>query len=291
MQRFFRDISSRYDTVLHQLRSPLDRMQMLIRLARRLRPVLYLMAHFYRRFVIKRTKIVVVVGSFGKSTTARCALTALQGDEKGLSQRNAGSFVARSLLRIRPWQRHAVIEAGIRRPGQMALYARFLRPDITVVTAIGSEHNRALGTLETTRHEKAEMVRALGPDGLAFLNGDDPNVRWMATQTRANVVYFGFGRDNDVRADGYQTDWPNGSRFVLHIGGGIYDMRLRLIGRHMVYAALAATAVAISRGVAPQTVQARLAAFVPTAGRMQIVRLPNGAAILRKYALVANRNS
>ena len=68
-------------------------------------------------------------------------------------------------------------------PGQMRQQAAMVRPDLVVVTAIAGDHWRSLSTLDITRNEKAEMVRALKPSGVAILNADDPNVRWMATQT------------------------------------------------------------------------------------------------------------
>ena len=67
---------------------------------------------------------------------------------------NAWTSVAMAVLRIRPSQRHAVIEVGIGGRGQMEQYARLLRPDLTVVTSIGSEHHGSLGSLEVTRAEK-----------------------------------------------------------------------------------------------------------------------------------------
>jgi hypothetical protein len=45
---------------------------------------------------------------------------------------DAWNFKARAVLRIRPGDRHAVIEAGIDGPGQMAAWASMIRPDVTV---------------------------------------------------------------------------------------------------------------------------------------------------------------
>ena len=186
----------------------------------RLWPVLSRLASLYRRTAVRRTRIVAVVGSFGKSTTTNAVVTALGGTPYPGSQRNISSFLARGLFRIRPGDRHAVLEVGIGEIGEMAPYARMIRPDITVVTSIGSEHNASLGTLEATRREKAAMVRVLPPSGIAVLNGDDPNVLWMRGETGARVVTFGFGEGNDVRAsDVSLADWPNGTRFTLHAGG------------------------------------------------------------------------
>ncbi|MGH7927604.1 MAG: Mur ligase family protein, partial [Candidatus Binatia bacterium] len=177
--------------------------------------------------------------------------------------------------------RHAVIEVGIDKPGQMARYARLVRPDIAVVTSIGSEHNRSLKTLEVTRSEKAEMVRILPGSGLAVLNGDDPNVLWMRSRTYARVITFGLADSNDVRASGIALDWPGGMRFNLHSAGETRALRTGLTGKHMVYPVLAAVAVSLAEGFTLDEIIPRLQALTPTPGRMEAVPLTNGAVILR----------
>jgi UDP-N-acetylmuramyl pentapeptide synthase len=173
------------------------------------------------------------------------------------------------------------VEVGINRPGLMAGFAAMVRPDVVVVTSIGSEHNRYLGSLEVTRHEKAEMVRALPADGLVILNGDDPNVRWMATQTNARVVTFGFGEQNQVRAVDLGLDWPHGRAFELRAGGQVRRLRVRHLGRHQVYSFLAAAAVTLAEGLDLDGVLPSLEALEPLAGRLTVTPLPNGAFLLR----------
>jgi UDP-N-acetylmuramoyl-tripeptide--D-alanyl-D-alanine ligase len=221
-----------------------------------------------------------VVGSFGKTTTARAVAAAL-GLGSLPATGNARGQVALALLRAGPGRRHAVLEVGIARPGDMRRYPPVLRPDVAVVTGIGSEHGRSFRSLEATRQEKAEMVRTLGPAGTAVLNGDDPNVRWMAGETRARVVTYGLGPDVDVRATDVALDWPRGTRFRLHAGGTAQEVHVRLIGRPGVYAALAAAAVARAEGRALGPALAALGALAPTPGRLEPVALPGGAWLLR----------
>ena len=163
----------------------------------------------------------------------------------------------------------------------MARPARLLGPDVVVVTSIGSEHNRSFGTVEATRDEKLEMVRALRAGGVAILNGDDPNVRWMAGQTNARVITFGFGPENDVRGRELELDWPRGTRFTLEAGDELRTVRTQLLGWPMVYSALAAVAVAISEGIPLDNALARLEGLPPTPGRLEPVALENGAFVLR----------
>jgi UDP-N-acetylmuramoyl-tripeptide--D-alanyl-D-alanine ligase len=212
----------------------------------------------------------------------RAVSTALGNGKLPRGDGNAYGQLVEAVLRIRPGAPHAVVEIGIDGPGQMAAYAKMLRPDITVVTSIGSEHNRGLGTLETTRYEKAEMVRCLFPSDLVVLNGDDPNVLWMRSQTKARVITFGFDEANDVQgSDVSLTDWPNGTRFTVHTEDQNREMQIQLLGRPNVYSALAATAVATAEGFTMDDIQRRLGDLAPYPGRLQPVPLTNGATILR----------
>ena len=264
------------------IRSPLGRKRLSYRFHHAMWPAMAVFAAILRRTLLRRVRIVVVVGSFGKSTTVRCATAVLGRSLHPQYDFNAFGSVARAVLRIRPGQRHAVIEVGIDNLGQMKKYARIIRPDITIVTSVGSEHHRSLGTLESTRNEKADMVRCLPPSGIAVLNGDDPNVLWMRGETEAKVITFGLGATNDVRASGLSfAAWPAGTDFTLHCDGETRPFRVRLIGRPNVCAALAAVAVGLSECVPLDEVQARLEALDPTPGRLQPVRLENGAVILR----------
>jgi UDP-N-acetylmuramyl pentapeptide synthase len=173
-----------------------------------------------------------------------------------------------------------VVEVGIDGPGQMVRHAGILRPNIVVVTSITSEHNRSLPSLRVTREEKVQMVRRLSAEGLAVLNGDDANVRWMAGQTRARIVWFGLGESNDVRAEAIEVDWPHGTAFTLHARGQQRRVRIPLLGAPGVYAALAAVVAALELGQALDEVVAALGKLAPVSGRLCPVALPSGALLI-----------
>jgi UDP-N-acetylmuramyl pentapeptide synthase len=194
---------------------------------------------------------------------------------------NGGACLAWKVFQIRPGDPLAVIEVGITKPGQMRSYARFLRPDAVVVTMVGSEHHRSLGSLEAAREQKSEMVRALPASGLAVLNGDDPQVRQMTGETKARVVTFGLDTGRDVFATNIGLDWPSGTHFTIHIKGAQRIARTRLIGRHQVYGLLAAAALAAEENIPLDKILERLETVEPTPGRMQPVQHESGAIILR----------
>lgn len=262
--------------------TPIGRKQLRHGILIRTTPYQVLAAKLHRRFRLKSVTRVAVVGSFGKTTTTRCLFAVLGMPENPRLEGNSGISLARNIRRVRPSDRFAVLETGISRPGQMQESADMVRPDIVVVTSIGSEHNRSFKTLEATRREKSMMVAALDETtGLAVLNGDDPNVLWMAGQTRARHITFGLGPENDVRAVDIRLDWPNGTRFTLKAGNKELEVFSPFYGEKMVYPVLAAAAIAREAAGGLASGLARIEALPAFTGRLQPIVLDSGAIVLR----------
>jgi UDP-N-acetylmuramoyl-tripeptide--D-alanyl-D-alanine ligase len=174
-----------------------------------------------------------------------------------------------------------VLEVAINGPGQMGIQSRTVTPDVVVVTAIANDHWRSFGSREATRDEKADILRPLPQAALVVANADDQHVRWMATQTRARVILAGEAADAEVRATDVALNWPHGMRFTINIDTEARQVQTRLVGRHMVFPALAAIVVARHEGVALDEAIRRVAAVEATPGRMQLMPLTSGAFALR----------
>ena len=170
--------------------------------------VLRFFAHYYRNWIIPNKHLVVLVGSLGKTTTTRELRAALLETDHYQSFSNYGVRLAENILRSRPNEPYYVFEVGISGPGQMEQLSRLIRPNIVVVTSITSDHNRSFPTLEDTRREKVKMIQGLTSEGMAILNGDDPNVKWMASHTKARVKTIGMDPTNDVWASEVELNWP-----------------------------------------------------------------------------------
>jgi UDP-N-acetylmuramoyl-tripeptide--D-alanyl-D-alanine ligase len=262
-------------------KTPVGRVKFFRGVVYKLWPVLSYLTGLYRRMIVPKMRVITVVGSFGKSTTMRAIMAAIGFPVPDTPNLNSYGGVAHKLLSTRPGSRYCVIEVGIDGPGQMGRYAWMLQPDIAVVTCIGSEHNRSLRSLEVTREEKSEMVKALPKSGLAVLNGDDPNVLCMIPHIKARVIKFGMAETNDIRATDIQLDWPRGTAFKLHANGKTNDVSVRLIGKNGVYSILAAVAVAISQGFSIESIIPRFQMLSPTRARLEPVYLESGAILLR----------
>lgn len=249
-------------------------------LIRTLRPLIVPMAALYRRTVIAKTNVVAVVGSFGKTTAAYAVRIAVGGDASRTTRINTEPSVGLHMLSQHSPVDWLVYECGIDRPGRMRAFARMVCPDVAVVTSIGSEHNHALGDLEDTRDEKAWMVRKLGADGIAVLNIDDANVMWMASQTAAAIVTFGFDPRADVRGLETTDITDTGTRLHFTVDGCEYHVETSMIGRASSRALLAAVAVARALGVPISRAIERLHGLEPIPGRLQRVHTTDGLTLI-----------
>ena len=247
------------------------------------RPVFSVMiklARAYRRIVLRKPRVCAVIGSLGKTTTTRAVRAAVGGPVRQPWYSNYGSSLACNLLAVRPWDPHAVLEAGIAYPGMMDDNSYILKPDMVVATAIAWEHFRTFKSQEEIRDEKVKIIRALPPAGWAVLNGDDPHIRWMASQTRVRVIFYGFGEDCDVRLLDFQFDWPHGMTGRVAYRDQIWNVRTRMFGRHFWYSLLAGLAAAVCWDADIPVAIERLADLLPTPNRLECIDLENDCRIM-----------
>ncbi len=181
-------------------------------------------------------------------------------------------------LRADAATRHLVLEFSARGPGHIAALAAAVPPRIGVVLNVGRAHVGEFGSVEAIALAKGELVEALPSDGIAVLNADDPRVAAMARRTAARVVTFGGGAD--VWADAVTLD-AGRARFRLCTPAGSAPVALRLVGAHHVGNALAAAAVAVELGGAPDAVAAALSAVVPASRwRMEVTDRADGVTVV-----------
>ena len=249
----------------------------------RYRSILYVVAYIWRR-VLFRTTFIAITGSVGKTTTKECIgaiLSAHFRTAKTLYNQNESLGVPRTILRVRPWHRFAVVEIATNGPGLIRRSARLVRPDIAIVLNVARTHTNVFRSLEDTAAEKAQLLGALRPSGLAILNADDPMVKEMAVSCRCKVKMFGLSSGLDLWASEVYSKWP--SKLSLHVQteSEAAWVMTNLVGEHWTSSVLASLLTALSCGLDSKAAIPALEKVKPFNARMQPVRLPAGAILLR----------
>jgi UDP-N-acetylmuramoyl-tripeptide--D-alanyl-D-alanine ligase len=244
-----------------------------------------LLAAFCWRRLMFRTRFIAITGSVGKTTTKNLLAAFLRGMPAAtLSTRHSSNdvkHIARDLLRVRPWHRFAVLEAGTDQPGWIRRCAWLIGPDIAIILAIARTHTTSFRTLDDTAAEKACLLRGLGRNGVAVLNEDDPRVAEMAGKCRARVIRFGGALHADVRAMNVSSQWPERLSLSIETAGVTQLVKTQLVGVHWTPAVLAATAAALECGMSLNRIAQLISRVPPTTARLEPAVLPCGAVILR----------
>ncbi len=228
--------------------------------------------------------VVGVTGSNGKTTTKEM-LAAILG-QKGPVLKNEGNLnnhigVPLTLLKLDASHRTAVVEMGMSAPGEIDTLSRIARPDVGVITNIGPAHLEFFGSIDKIADAKAELFEHLNAGGTAVLNADDPFFETLRKKWGGRVLTFGIESDAHVRAGelGQGKDFTD---CTITAGGSRVDVRLRVVGRHNVYNALAAAAAALSAGMTIEDVKYGLDSFVPVAMRSELKEV-HGRTVLADY--------
>jgi UDP-N-acetylmuramoyl-tripeptide--D-alanyl-D-alanine ligase len=239
---------------------------------------------FLWRTLLVRTTFVAITGSLGKTTCKDCLavmLARVGPTIHTLKNRNGRGGVARTLLRVRPWHRFAVIEIGTDRPGGLIRGSLLIRPHIVVILKVAPVHVGRFRTLEEIAAEKAKLLRFLRPGGTAVLNGDDPMVAAMAGAVRGRAVLFGGSDRFDVWGCGASSRWPERLQFTACRGEERVAVKTRLVGTHWLSSVVGAVAAATVCGAGFQQAAEAVLEVEPFTARMQPVELPGGAILLR----------
>lgn len=159
---------------------------------------------------------VAISGSVGKTTTTEMVrIIASENRKTYSSQKNTNGFasIANHMQNINDDVKVYIQEVGAYFPGLVEDGATILEPNACIITNIGPSHIDLYGSLENIAHDKLALARHLKPNGMAFLNYDDPILR--KADLNCNITWFSL---NDSNADYYADN------IVYHEGHIEYDI-------------------------------------------------------------------
>ncbi|MBI5233256.1 MAG: UDP-N-acetylmuramoyl-tripeptide--D-alanyl-D-alanine ligase [Deltaproteobacteria bacterium] len=233
-----------------------------------------LAGHIRRSYPVR---VVAISGTCGKTTTKD--MTARILSERGVlkTEGNKNNLVGLPLTLAGLSDSHtaAVLELGISRPGEMKRLSDICAPDVALITNIGRGHLEGMGDIEGVAGEKGELFGALGPDGTAIVNLDDPRVRGMARKNAGNRKWIAYSMTEtaDVRVKDFAMDGFIVKDVILDIRGRELEIRLDAAGEFNLMNAAGAAAAGLSFDVSDDEIKRGLEGFTPQKGRMCAHRL------------------
>ena len=214
--------------------------------------------------------VVGLTGSSGKTSTKDMCLSVLSQKFNALATKgnlNNHIGVPLSILSTPQDTQAAIWEMGMNHAGEIAPLCAMTRPQIGIITTIGSAHLEYLGTRQAIAEEKCTVARALPTSGFMLYPAQDDFADFIATQTAATPIPVG-GCNSPVRALNPRST-STGTTYTLHIDElGEVEVSLPVPGAHMVSNSLLAAAAGWKLGCSLQQIAAGLSASSLTHGRL-----------------------
>lgn len=244
-------------------------------------------------------KIVAVTGSVGKTSTKLAIATVLSKRYKVLA--HYGSYNTPIALPLAMFDMHLplrlrhplswfkvyqamsqklkqpypyevlVLELGANAPGDIEYFRRYIKPDISVVTAVSEEHMEFFGTIEAVAQEE---LCVSGFSNLTLINRDDISADYtkyvpdninIDTYGTSGVAEYHFLIDNYVPGQGFTGKFVSPEYKQQPV-------TLQVVGEHSIRAVVAAGAVGIKMGLSADQIAAGLQEIRPVNGRMNLLR-------------------
>ncbi len=216
---------------------------------------------------------VAVTGSVGKTTTKdMIAAVMKEGKNTYVSSGNHNSIIGMplSVMEIPTDCECAILEMGMSDFGEIERMSLVAEPDIAVITNIGTSHMEALGDRRGICRAKLEILCGLKKGGYLILNGDEPLLSKIGGKSY-HTLYVSITRPNaDFFAQNIRVELGGTYFDVVHKGTTYPDFYIPVSGRHNVWAALYAFAVATLQGLSPDKIKKGLSQFQGADMRQQI---------------------
>lgn len=214
--------------------------------------------------------VIGLTGSNGKTSTKDFTASVLcQTFATCATRGNLNNHIGLPLTVLETTMEHqaAVYEMGMNHAGEIAPLAAIARPQIAIITNIGTSHIEFLGTRENIAREKAAIAEQLTEQETLIVPHDCDFLPLIRSLTKAKVLTTG-GVEDLIRAKNIREE--NGAmHFLLEIGDDSAAVTLPVSGRHMVANALLAAAAGHLCGMPCEVIAKGLNAASLTGGRLR----------------------
>lgn len=212
--------------------------------------------------------IIAVTGSVGKTSTKNIIADVLAAKYKVLkTQGNLNTLVGMALtfLSLRD-EKIIVMEMGMNQAGEISRLTNYVKPDMAVITNIGTAHIGNLGSRENILKAKLEILEGL--KGPIIINNDNDLLNKWYKDNKINhkVITYGIDENSEYKADNITYD-EAGSHFKIN--GNLIN--INVLGKHFIYNSIVAFAIGKIMGIAEDKITEKLTNIPLEHDRMELI--------------------
>ncbi len=224
--------------------------------------------------------VVGITGSNGKTSTKDIIAGIFSVKYK--TQKTMGNYnnelgVPLTILSLDEDCKVAIVEMGLEKKGDLLFLKDMVKPNIGILTNVGTAHLENFNCVEEIANAKLEIVDCIEDNGLFIYNGDDElikdEIKKISINNTLTIKRFGQNEDNDLYYSIIDQD-ENGITFETY--GEVKDsFGMNMLGKHQALNALAAILAAKRFDLTNTDIKNGLSKIEKTGLRNEIVKIKN----------------
>ena len=224
----------------------------------------------YKRSLFK-CPVVAVTGSAGKTSTKDIIYSVLKekyNAHKTIGNQNNHLGLPLTVLALDESKEVLVLEMGMNHAGEISYLTSIARPDVAVITNVGTAHIGNLGCRENILKAKLEILEGLSPEGTLIINNDNDLLHewYLDNKDKYHILTIGINNPSDFQASNIFLE-EDGSTFTCND----FTYEVPVGGEHFIYNALEAIAVASIFDVDDKSIRKGILNFELSSNRMNII--------------------
>jgi len=210
-----------------------------------------------------------ITGSSGKTTTKEIAAAIISNEKNTVMNKgnlNSETGLPLSVFNVRPQHETGIFELGMNRRGEISETAFVLKPNIAIITNIGTAHIENFGSKLEILEEKKNIYKFMKENDIALIPANDEYAENLADGVTCKVRYY--GTDSFCELEQTRSLGLEGTEIVW----AGEKIRFALPGKHSMEDAIAAIAIAKEVPVSAGAIKKGLESVKPLFGRLEILK-------------------
>lgn len=241
---------------------------------------LYEIAKLKRSFY--QIPVIAITGSVGKTSTKDIIANVVSQKYKTLKtigNNNNNIGLPFTILKLQD-EEAIVLEMGMNHFGEIRLLSNIAKPDICIITNIGTAHIGNLGSRQNILKAKLEILEGAEHPTIIVNQDNDLLHKWQEeNKDKMNIVTYGIHELSDVNA-AHITLKNDSSEFTCKIEKEDIKIKVPVGGEHFISNSLCAISVGNLLHIQKDKIKKGIEEFELTKKRMDIIKLKNGIKII-----------
>ena len=219
--------------------------------------------------------VVAITGSVGKTSTKDIIASTLSQKYKVLkTEGNNNNHIGLPLTILKLKDQEIItVEMGMNHLGEISLLTEIAKPNVCVITNIGTAHIGNLGSRENILKAKLEIIEGMDKNGIIIINNDNDLLHKWAEENKQNYNIKTYGIHNKSDYMAYNIKEQETSvEYDINLKGEMYKIKVPVSGEPFVYNSLCAIAVSEVCNIEINQAIKGISEFELTKKRMEILK-------------------